>query len=846
MTNRFTLRAQNALNGSLREASSLGHTYIGSEHLLLGLLCEGDSIASKLLTARGVDAEKFRGAVVELSGAGAESRVSPSDMTPRVRKIILDSATEATRCGQSYVGTEHLLLSLLDEPDCVAVRLLESVGVSPDELRRDVVGFLASEPTGGGVTDGYKRELSRSADASREERERGESRGSRRDREASEDKEDDRIPGMPTLSKYGRDLTARARAGKLDPIIGREAETDRVIRILSRRQKNNPCLIGEPGVGKTAVVEGLAQRIMDGNVPETLRDRSIITLDLPGMIAGAKYRGEFEDRLKSIMNEVRKHPSVILFIDELHTIVGAGAAEGAVDAANILKPALSRGEIRVIGATTVEEYRQNIEKDAALERRFQAVTVGEPTEEEALRILQGLRPKYEAHHKMKITDEALRAAVELSVRYIPDRFLPDKAIDLMDEAAAALRISSLTAPPDLKQLEAELASVAREKEEAVKAQEFERAAELRDREISRQTAYEEAKTAWEQKPQGRVGDGSAVTPEQVADVVTEWTGIPVSRLLEDEGQRLLHLEDQLKERVIGQDEAVAAVAGAIRRGRLGLKDPRRPIGSFIFLGQTGVGKTELTRALAAAMFGSEKALIRFDMSEYMEKHSVSRLIGSPPGYIGHEEGGQLTERVRRQPYSVVLFDELEKAHPDIFNILLQVLDDGSLTDSRGRRVDFRNTVIIMTSNIGAGGAGYKSVGFAAGTASDRDKERMTAALKESFRPEFLNRVDETVIFTRLGEDEIRRIASLLLEEIRGRVESLGITMSFSEEAVSLVASEGFDPVYGARPLRRAAVRLIEEPLAGEMLTGRIRAGDTAEVRVEEGKVVFDTNPQTKH
>ena len=840
MTNRFTLRAQNALNGSLREASALGHTYIGSEHLLLGLLCEGDSIASKLMIARGVNVEKYRGAIVDLAGVGAESRVSPADMTPRVRKIILDSATEATRCGQSYVGTEHLLLSLLDEPDCVAVRLLETVGVAPDDLRRDVVGFLASEPTGRGINEGYQREFSRAADASRDERHRGEVRGNRGERNDREEvKGDEHIPGMPTLSKYGHDLTAKARAGKLDPIIGREFETERVIRILSRRQKNNPCLIGEPGVGKTAVVEGLAQRIIDGNVPEPLRDRAIVTLDLPSMIAGAKYRGEFEDRLKSIMNEVRKHPSVILFIDELHTIVGAGAAEGAVDAANILKPALARGEIRVIGATTVDEYRQHVEKDAALERRFQAVTVGEPTEEDALQILMGLRSKYEAHHKVKITDEALRAAVELSVRYIPDRYLPDKAIDLMDEAAAALRICNLTAPPDLKQLEAELFSVAREKEEAIKAQEFERAASLRDQEIAKQAAYEQAKNAWEQRPYDRSGEEGVVTSEHVADVVTEWTGIPVSRLLEDEGQKLLRLEEQLKERVIGQDDAVSAVAGAIRRGRLGLKDPRRPIGSFIFLGQTGVGKTELTRALSEALFGSEKALIRFDMSEYMEKHSVSRLIGSPPGYIGHEEGGQLTERVRRQPYSVVLFDELEKAHPDIFNILLQVLDDGSLTDSRGRRVDFRNTVIIMTSNIGAGSGGHKSVGFASGAASDREKERVISAVKEAFRPEFLNRVDELVVFRRLGEDEIRRIASLILEDIRKRVESLGMNMVFSEEVVSLVAAEGYDPLYGARPLRRAAVRLIEEPLAEAMLTGRIGEGDRVTVVVTDGKAVFE-------
>ena len=635
MTNRFTIRAQNALNGALREASSLGHTYIGSEHLLLGLLGEKDGIASKLMTARGVETEKFRKAVVDLSGMGAESRLSPADMTPRVRKIILDSATEASRCGQSYVGTEHLLLALLDEPDCVAVRILESTGISPDELRRDIIGFLASAPTVGTASEAYQRDMSRNGDRNRDDLPSQDTRKGRHAR-PEDDADEHSIPGMPTLSKYGRDLTAKAKSGKLDPIIGRETETDRLIRILSRRQKNNPCLIGEPGVGKTAVVEGLAQRIVEGNVPEPLRERSIVTLDIPGMIAGAKYRGEFEDRLKSIMNEVRKHPSVILFIDELHTIVGAGAAEGAVDAANILKPALARGEMRVIGATTLDEYRLHIEKDAALERRFQAVTVGEPSEDEALSILMGLRPKYEAHHKMKITDEAIRAAVELSVRYIPDRYLPDKAIDLMDEAAASLRISSLTAPPDLKQLEADLASVAREKEEAIKAQEFERAAQLRDLEITQKHAFDEAKAAWEQRPRNQNQESGTVTPEDIADVVTEWTGIPVSRLLESESERLLHLEDQLKERVIGQENAIAAVAGAIRRGRLGLKDPRRPIGSFIFLGQTGVGKTELSRALAATVFGSEKELIRFDMSEYMEKHSVSRLVGSPPGYVGHE------------------------------------------------------------------------------------------------------------------------------------------------------------------------------------------------------------------
>ncbi len=840
MTNRFTERAQNALNGALREASSLGHTYIGSEHLLLGLLGEKEGIASKFLHARGADSEKIREAVTELSGVGAESRVSPADMTPRVRKIILDSATEASRSGQSYVGTEHLLLALLEEPGCVAVRILETTGASPDQLRRDVSRFLASTPHRGGE-DGFD-ERKREADHSTRggDTGRGNQRGSRReDAEAIADGK--QMHGMPTLSKYGQDLTAKAAAGKLDPIIGREAETDRVIRILSRRQKNNPCLIGEPGVGKTAVVEGLAQRIADGNVPETLKNRSLVVLDIPGMIAGAKYRGEFEDRLKSVMTEVRKNPSVILFIDELHTIVGAGAAEGAVDAANILKPALARGEMRVIGATTVQEYRRHVEKDAALERRFQAVTVSEPTQEEALRILTGLRPKYEAHHKMKITDDALRAAIELSERYIPDRFLPDKALDLIDEAGASLRISSMTEPPDLKEMELDLASVAREKEEAIKAQEFERAAELRDVETEKQAAYRQAKSHWESRPDGGDGKALAVTSAHIANVVTEWTGIPVTRLMESESERLLHLEDELRRRVIGQDAAVSAVAGAIRRGRLGLKDPRRPIGSFIFLGQTGVGKTELTRALAATLFGSEKSLIRFDMSEYMEKHSVSRLIGSPPGYVGHEEGGQLTERIRRQPYAVVLFDEMEKAHPDIFHILLQVLDDGSLTDAQGRRVDFRNTVIIMTSNLGAGDAARPNVGFTAHENPEREKERMLGALKSAFRPEFLNRVDETVVFQKLSEENVRSIASLLLEEIQGRMKDLGIAVAFTDEAVSLVAKEGYEPAYGARPLKRALIRLIEEPLATEMLVGSIREGDHVTAHVVEGALRFEKN-----
>ena len=654
-------------------------------------------------------------------------------------------------------------------------------------------------------------------------------------------KNDQSLSGSPTLAQYGRNLTAMAKEGKLDPIIGRDTETDRVIQILSRRTKNNPCLIGEPGVGKTAVVEGLAQRIADGSVPETIRDKIIVTLDLSGMIAGAKYRGEFEERFKNIMEEVRKDPRIILFIDEIHTIIGAGAAEGAVDAANIIKPALARGEMQVIGATTIAEYRKHIEKDAALERRFQPVTVGEPTEEEAIRILMGLRPKYEAHHKLKISDGAITAAVRLSTRYIADRFLPDKAIDLVDEAASRKRISAHTSPPDLKETEDKLNATVREKEEAIKAQDFERAARLRDEEKKLRDAYESARTDW-----AKQNDNGSLSVEEsdIADIVTQWTGIPVSKLLEGEGERLLHLEETLRERVIGQDEAVTAVAKAIRRGRMGLKDPHRPIGSFIFLGPTGVGKTELSKALAAAMFGDESAMIRLDMSEYMEKHSVSKLIGSPPGYVGFEEGGQLTEKIRRHPYSVVLFDEIEKAHPDVFNLLLQVLDDGILTDSQGRRVDFKNTVIIMTSNLGATAAKERSsLGFTGASVAETEdnaaRERMMNALKESFRPEFINRVDDIIIFRKLGEEEIRHIASLMLDSVRQRVLAMGIGLDFDESVVAHVAKEGFDPVYGARPLRHAVVRLVEDSFSTELLEGKIKTGDKVQATARNGQVVFD-------
>ena len=814
MNNRFTAKAQNVLNNALRIAAALGHTYIGSEHLLLSLAAEGEGVAAKLLAARGVTPDDIQRVLVETAGQGTMSHVTPTDMTPRTKRILEASAVESEKCGQNYIGTEHLLLALLSERDSVAVQILEELGISADDLKNDVIAFLNDSPAAG------KREKGA--------RENGEAKGV--------------LAKTPSLANYGRDLTEMARTGKLDPIIGRDTETERVIQILSRRQKNNPCLIGEPGVGKTAVVEGLAEKIVNGSVPETLKNKSIVTLDVAGMIAGAKYRGEFEERLKSIMEEVRKNPDIILFIDEIHTIVGAGAAEGAVDAANILKPALARGEMQVIGATTIAEYRAHIEKDAALERRFQSVMVGEPTPEESVAILKGLRDKYEAHHKLKISDEAIEAAVNLSKRYIADRFLPDKAIDLVDEAASKLRISAHTSPEGLKETEQRIATLKREKEEAISAQDFEKAAKLRDEEKNAEEAYQKAKTEWENEVKGQA---LTVTATDIADVVTQWTGIPVSRLMEEESERLLHLEELLGKRVIGQDAAVSAVAKAIRRGRMGLKDPKRPIGSFIFLGPTGVGKTELTKALAELLFGDPNAMIRLDMSEYMEKHSVSKLIGSPPGYVGYEEGGQLTEKIRRRPYSVVLFDEIEKAHPDVFNILLQVLEDGVLTDSQGRKVDFKNTILIMTSNVGASaltGPAKGTLGFSEKPEEENTEkvahDRVMEALKATFRPEFLNRIDDIIIFNRLTEEDIKKIAHLMLSEVGARIHDLGIEITFDDSVAALMAKEGFDAVYGARPLRRAIVRLVEDPFSGEMLEGRIKAGDKVNAVEKDGKVEF--------
>ncbi len=824
MANRFTQKAQNVLNQALKSAAEMGHTYIGSEHLLLGLLLEKNGVAAHYLAERNVDEEKIRQAIAQLAGTGSPSGVNASDMTPRTKKIIEASFYESQRHGQDYIGTEHLLLALLNERDCVAVRILESQEISVNELKNDVMSFLGGttgSPTGGNEKNSAPK--GRESDA-----------GSRA------------LDSAPTLKSFGRDLTAMARNGKIDPIIGRETETERVIQILSRRTKNNPCLIGEPGVGKTAVVEGLAQRIVSGRIPENLRDKTIVTLDIASMIAGAKYRGEFEERFKNVMSEVQKNPDLILFIDEIHTIIGAGAAEGAVDAANIIKPALARGEMQVIGATTLAEYRKHIEKDAALERRFQSVLVGEPSKEDALQILYGLRDKYEAHHKLKIADEALSAAVLLSTRYITDRFLPDKAIDLIDEAASRRRIAAFTSPPDLKDLEEQIRSVATEKEEAIAEQNFERAATLRDEEQRLKKEFESKKTDWTASQ-----DTSTITvsAEDIADVVTQWTGIPVHQLLAEESEKLLHLDELLRARVIGQEEAIAAVSRAIRRGRMGLKDPKRPIGSFIFMGPTGIGKTELTKALADVMFGDPNAMIRLDMSEYMEKHSVSKLIGSPPGYVGFEEGGQLTEKIRRKPYSVVLFDEIEKAHPDVFNILLQVLEDGILTDSQGRRVDFRNTVIILTSNVGAGEtSGPKALGFASdapAASEDGHREQMMKALRGTFRPEFINRIDDIIVFHPLKEADIEAIAGLMLSEVQKRIEALEISIQFDPSVAKLLAQKGFDPTYGARPLRRAVVRMVEDAFSTEMLEGRIQRGDHVTATAKNDTVVFQVQEKEK-
>ena len=812
--NQFTPRAEEALRLAQEAAEEMGHGYVGTEHILLGLMREENGIAHRVMREYGMTEDMICTVLERSVGKGLSGAAPSQGLTPRAKSAVELAVSEAMRMGAACIGTEHLLMGLLREGSNMAIRVLETVGIDPKKMYSSVVQKINEGPR---AAAGSSMPLSH-----REDGKKGK-----------------------TLAEFTRDLTEAARQGKLDPVIGREKEIQRVIQILSRRTKNNPVLIGEPGVGKTAIAEGLAQRIAAADVPEELLDKRVLSLDLSGMVAGTKYRGEFEERIKKTIDEVKKAGNVILFIDELHTIVGAGSAEGAVDAANILKPALSRGEIRVVGATTLNEYRKYIEKDAALERRFQPVTVAEPTPETAIEILKGLRDKYEAHHKLTITDEAIESAVRLSVRYINDRFLPDKAIDLMDEAASRVRMDAESASPELKSLEEKIAALRKEKAEVLAAQDYEKAAQLRDIEQNYLEQVEIERENWRRNlavNRGTVGE------EDIAKVVAGWTGIPVTRLTEDESQRMLKLEEVLHQRVVGQDEAVTAVAKAIRRSRVGLKDPKRPIGSFLFLGPTGVGKTELCKALAEVMFGSENDMIRIDMSEYMEKHTVSRLVGSPPGYVGHEEGGQLTEKVRRKPYSVVLFDEIEKAHEDVWNILLQILEDGIVTDSQGRRVDFKNTIIVMTSNVGARNitAADKPLGFDGRETEadekarfDRIKQAVMDELRRTFKPEFLNRIDETIVFRQLTEEDIRRIAQRMLEITGKRMAQQGITLLADDEAVTALAKDGFDPQYGARPLRRAIQNEVEDAVAEQMLEGKLQSGDTAHICLQDGKVTIE-------
>ena len=806
MFGRFTERAQKVLALSQEEAIRLGHNNIGTEHILLGLIKEGEGIAAKALLALDLEKSKIQEEVEGLIGVG-EKGSKTIHYTPRAKKVIELSMDEARKLGHTYVGTEHVLLGLIREGEGIAARVLNNLDVSLNRARQQVLQLLGSnEP----VRKGQSRQT-QSNPAS-----------------------------TPTLDSLARDLTQTAKEGNVDPVIGREKEIERVIQVLSRRTKNNPVLIGEPGVGKTAVAEGLAQQIVDNDVPETLRDKRVMTLDMGTVVAGTKYRGEFEDRLKKVMEEIRQAGNVILFIDELHTLIGAGGAEGAIDASNILKPSLARGELQCIGATTIDEYRKYIEKDAALERRFQPIKVDEPTSEESIEILKGLRDRYEAHHRVTITDEAIEAAVTLSSRYITDRFLPDKAIDLIDEAGSKVRLRSYTAPSNLKELEQNLTSVRNEKDAAVQSQEFEKAASLRDQEQKLRKELERTKEKWEEK-QGK--EDSRVVVEDIASVVSNWTGVPVDSLTKDETDRLLNLENILHNRLIGQSEAVTAVSKAIRRARAGLKDPKRPIGSFIFLGPTGVGKTELARALAEAMFGDEDAMIRIDMSEYMEKHTTSRLVGSPPGYVGHEEGGQLTEKVRSKPYSVVLLDEIEKAHPEVFNILLQVLEDGRLTDSKGRLVDFRNTVLIMTSNVGASELQKnKFVGFNIDdekTDHKQMKAKVTESLKKAFRPEFLNRIDETIVFHALERKHMKDIVTLMIKQLQNRLAEQGLNFTLSTKGIEKIAEEGFDPEYGARPLRRSIQKNIEDLLSEALLRGEINKEEKVRIGLSSnGKFVI--------
>ena len=819
MMYKFTNRAEKALEIAQELAVEFGHNYIGTEHLLYGLVKEGTGVASKVLENQDITAEKIAEEIDELIGKGDAVEESEVGFTPRTKRVIENAFREARKLGSEYIGTEHLLIGIMREGDSVAVRIMIDLNVNPQKLYNEIVKVI-NEDDNASVND--NRSSSKNLGSYNQ---------------------------TTTLNQFGTDLTKQAIEGKLDPVIGRKDEIERVIQILSRRTKNNPCLIGEPGVGKTAVVEGLAEKIVSGDVPELLKNKRVVSIDISSMVAGAKYRGDFEERIKKCLAEVRKVGDVILFIDEIHTIVGAGSAEGAVDAANILKPLLARGEVQVIGATTLNEYRKYIEKDAALERRFSPVTVGEPTSEETIEILKGLSDKYEAHHNVKITDEAIKAAVNLSVRYINDRFLPDKAIDLIDEAASRVRMRTYTRPESLNKLEEKISELDKEKEEAIRVQDFEKAANLRDKENEAKEKLEKEKTKWENKNTRSV---TTLGEDDIAEVISSWTGIPVKKLTQSENEKLRNLEAILHERVIGQNEAVEAVAKAIRRGRVGLKDPNRPIGSFLFLGPTGVGKTELSKALAEALFGNEDAIIRVDMSEYMESHSVSKLIGSPPGYVGFDEGGQLTEKVRRKPYSVILFDEVEKAHPDVMNMLLQILDDGRLTDSQGRTVNFKNTVIIMTSNIGARLITDKTtLGFSKQGKEESEKEYentkkdVMGELKKEFRPEFINRIDEIIVFHKLNDEDIKKIIDIMLKQVTKRLEEQGMKIEIGNDVKELIAKKGVDANYGARPLKRAIQNILEDKIAEEILDGNIKPNKKAYASVQDEKIVINVNPITE-
>lgn len=811
MMERYTQQAQEALGLAVGVAESLNHGYVGTEHLLIGLLQEGTGVAAKVLEDNGVEEDRVIELVSQLIAPNPTIQTTnQTAYTPRARRVIENSYREAVRFKAAQIGTEHILIAILREGDCVASRLLNTIGVSIQKLYIDLLAAMGED------APAVKDDIS----------------GAKGGRKSN---------ATPTLDSYSRNLTQLAADGRLDPVIGREQEIQRVIQILSRRTKNNPCLIGEPGVGKTAVVEGLAQMIVSGNVPETIADKRVMTLDLSGMVAGSKYRGEFEERIKKVISEVIDSGDVLLFIDEIHTIIGAGGAEGALDASNILKPSLARGELQLIGATTINEYRKYIEKDSALERRFQPVTVDEPTEDESVAILRGLRSRYEEHHKVEITDEALAAAVKLSSRYINDRFLPDKAIDLIDEASSRVRLANYTKPSKIKEYEEEIEALEESKEEAIKKEAYEKAGEIKSKQEKLREKINQTMEKWQKEKETKK---LLVSDNEIADVVSGWTRIPVRKLAEEESERLKNLEGILHQRVVGQEEAVTAISKAIRRGRVGLKDPGRPIGSFLFLGPTGVGKTELSKALSEAMFGTENALIRVDMSEYMEKHSVSKMIGSPPGYVGYDEGGQLSEKVRRNPYSVILFDEIEKAHPDVFNILLQVLDDGHITDAQGRKIDFKNTIIIMTSNAGAENIiSPKRLGF--GVASDAKadytfmKERVMDEVKRLFKPEFLNRIDEIIVFHQLSKDHIKGIADIMLRTIGKRSkDQLGIELTVTDEAREYLIDKGYDEKYGARPLRRTIQNLVEDKMAEEMLDGGIKAGDTVQVGFDGEKLTF--------